>query len=233
MELEELFRQLSVSEFSNIALGEKGSGAIREQDKKAIVVHLNDALLCLYTRFKIREKLLTIGEIEGKSLYTISYAHALSNPTPTAPVYIEDSVEEPFQDDFIRALQATDSEGEEYTFNVKGSVRSLYTPEPNVIQIPYAKAGRKMAIIYQAKPKEIVETGENANTTIDLPRILVPALRYYIAHLVYMNMNNQQNVALGQMYLGRYEQECARIREHDLLTEGSSSLTSFELNGWI
>lgn len=231
MQLQELFRQLSVSEFSNISLGDKGAGTIRESDRAAVVVHTNDALLILHSKFNLREKLVLIDEISGKTTYRISSDHALSSGNPVEPVFIRDSEHTPFEDDFICAIDAQDSEGNEYVFNQRDNKNSLFTPEPDIIQIPYAKTGRTMGIVYQAKAKDIVQ---GANEEIELPAILVPALRCYIAHLVYSGMNGQQNIALGELHLVRFEEHCERISQTNLLNSGwSASNKNFENNGWV
>lgn len=231
MELEELFRQLSVSEFSNIPLGEKGAGTIRESDRDAIVVHINDALLVLHTRFRLREKVLVIEQIEGRTLYPISYDYAQSNPQGSSPQFIVDSVEQPYEDDYIRPLSATDSENQRYAINKSWSELSIFTPEPNVIQIPEPEAGKTMAIVYQAGPPKVVE---DTNELVDVPTALVPALRHYVAYLVHSNMNSQQNLALGQVHLSRYEEHCMRLENESFFnTDFIATNQNFKNNGWV
>lgn len=231
MELQELFRQLSVSEFSNIPLGEKGAGTIRESDRDAVVVHTNDALLMLHTRFRLREKVLLIEEIEDKTLYRISKDHAQSNPAGIPPQFIVDSVEAPYEGDYIRPLTVTDSENQRYTINKSWSDFSVFTPEPDVIQIPKPVAGRTMAIVYQAGPAKVIE---DTDELVDVPDALIPALRHYIAYLVYSNMNSQQNLALGQIHLSRYEEHCMRLENESFFnTDFIATNQNFKNNGWV
>lgn len=234
MDLDELFRQLSVAELSNLSMGNHGNGTIRDADKAKLVVHINDGIDRLHERFVIREKSILLDEIEGKSNYVLSSEFAVSRSAETpGPHYIIDDVDAPFQDDLLKILEVEDETGERYTLNVMHDRMSLFTPEPDILQIPYPKPGRTLAIGYQAKPVQRMD--HNIPTVrLTIPGLLVPALRSYVAGQIYQNMHGQENLAIGMKHMAEYEAHCARVLTYDLLNQGRHSVTDkFERNGWV
>lgn len=232
MHLSELFRQLSLVELSNLATGNDGDGTIRTADHARVTVMVNDALQALYKRFIIKEKILLLEQQEGRAFYTLHSDYAASNSgTTSGPHYIEDT-SEPFTDDLIRILDVADYYGRRYRLNEEMHELSIFTPEFNVLQIPRPEAGVLMAIEYQAKHALLSEselTGE-----IELPDVLLPALRQHVAGAVYSNVNTPESVATGQRHMMQYENLCLEIEQKEILPSTRNQvLTKFENRGFV
>jgi hypothetical protein len=232
MQISEMFRQLSLSEFSNIALGDKGAGTIRVSDQNRVILALDDGLIQLYQRFLVKEKILFLQAQEGKSFYRIHPDYAFTNTGVTdGPHYIIDNANAPFTGDFHRFLDIADEIGNRYTLNSEMSEYSLFTPEYDLLQIPRPIVGALYAVEYQALHPTLVP--DDTTQTIELPPNLVRPLRYYAASMVYGSMNTQENTAKGIEYFNKYEELCVRLEQTDLLnTSRNQALHKFDTRGF-
>jgi hypothetical protein len=234
MKLQELFRQLSLVELSNLSMGESGEGTIRPKDRSSVVVHINDGINELHQRFVIKEKVLILSEIEGKSDYILHSDYAVSKALETpGPHYIIDTEAAPFKDDLLKILQVEDSAGNDYKLNVADDIMSLFTPEEGILQIPYPNPDRSLAIAYQAKAEWLMSEDE-LTRDLSIPTLLVPALRSFVAGRVYSSKNSAEFMAIGQKHTVDYENHCERVKMYDLLNQGQFSVSSkFYDNGWV
>lgn len=233
MNLENFFAQLSRVELSNISAGNKGAGSIAEKNQAGMVVLINDGLKALYRKFSIREKHFIIEPIEGHDRYTISLDHAVSQDGVTAgPHYIVDTVDDPFDDDVLQFIEAVDSEGNDYVFNDSTRPRSIHTPEPDVLQIPYAKEGVTIAIGYLGKPTELIDC--DGTQLIDLPDSLIPALRAHVAAAFFGPINTTKAQEAHTYNLLRYEDICRDIQASNILMQDRTHIGDrFDNNGWV
>lgn len=218
MKLSELYERLSLGELSNLAMGE--SGSIREEDKKKIVLHLNDGLLQLHTRFVLSTKVLLLEEREHITMYHFLRKYAES-ANCGEPNYIKDLPSEPFEEDLIRVLQVFDAHGNERVLNDTDDPHSLFTPSPQTLQIPNPKERRPLQVVYQAKHKRIDDIYHETEFTI--PFVLEKALQSYIAYLIYSNMNGQDNKTNGQIHFAEYDRICAEIADREIVPVALSS----------
>ena len=233
MTLLELFRRLSLGELSNLSIGNDGQGTISETGKPRVVMYANEGLQRLYTRFILKEKQLIVETKSHIASYNLRPAHAFSNISDanTAECYILDTEDEPFTGDIIKVLEAEDNLGREYVLNEDGNPNSLFTPQHDVLQVPYPFCGQAIGINYQAKHAELL--GED-DEQIELPSFLVGALTAYIGHKIYGDKNTQEAAYASQRHQASYEALCADAEARDLLNTTRSSISSkFQDNGWI
>lgn len=234
MKVSDLFRKLSYGELSNLAIGTDGGGDILAAKKPVIVQHLNDALLRLYSRFTLREADVLIEQDALIRFYKLTSVNAVTNPAP-APgqvLFIKDSITKPFLDDVIRIREVWGTSGKPLPLNDPDNRLSVFTPQPDVLQVPKPVAGAPLGIIYQARHPIIAGTDYEVEVTI--PAVLEQALTSYIAHLVYSNMNGQENVAQAAKYLSLYETICAEVTDRDLVNSSiSATNTRFAKGGWV
>lgn len=235
MNVQELFRRLSLGELSNLGIGNDGAGTIKESGKPKIIMLANDGLRALYARFILREKTLILDLKPNIASYNLRPIHALSQVAEDndAEAYIVDSVEEPFTGDLIRVLEAYDNLGQPFVLNNADDPMSLFTPQPDVLQIPNPLTGQLMAVTYQAKSIPLVDGNENQ--AIDLPEILESILTAFIAHKVYSQMNTPEAAVRSKYYFDIYEMGCLEIEQKNLLgsSRSSSQKLKFNANGWV
>lgn len=238
MNLDNLYFKLSAGVFSNLAIGNDGNGTIREDKKKAIVEYINEGLLRLYTKFVLREKDVLIEMREGVTNYHLLKKYAYSNLDPEDPPasrcmpYILDLSHEKFEEDVIKVLAVYNSYNEKLPLNDLESLRSVFTPQHNVVQTANPIHGQALTIAYQAS-HPIVDVTE-PGCFIQLPPVLVPALLAYVASRVYGNMNTQESVIKGQEHMINFETICQEAIDNDLVNSSVSTTNAkFHSRGFI
>jgi hypothetical protein len=106
MNVDQLFQNLSYGELSNLSMGVEGEGAIEEKHQPKIILHANEGLLRLYTRFLLLEKDVLIEQVEHITNYHLlkRFAESNWNPEEEPYAYIKDLGREPFEEDVIKIL---------------------------------------------------------------------------------------------------------------------------------
>ena len=230
MTLNDLFAQLSYGELSNLALANKGNGTIREEDKPRIVHYANEALTRIYARFILNEKDVLLKLYTGITNYHFDSNYAMSNEAAKFP-YIMDLPNEPFNNDVLKVLEVRDQTGCKVPLNDAEQARSVYTPRPTVMQVPYAESGKVLSVLYQAShPKLSIDYPDEE---VSIPDVLAGALRCYIAYSAYSHMNTRTSSASANENLALYNMICDEADEGDLVNSSiSTTNTRFEQNGW-
>ena len=129
MNIEDLFRNLSYGELSNLALSVEGSGTIVESARPKIVTYANDALTRLHTRFPLRTKDVLIEMYAHITNYHLlpRFARSTSPQVEKYP-YILDLPLEPFVDEVIQIESVFDTYGCNLPLNDGGNCHSVFTP---------------------------------------------------------------------------------------------------------
>lgn len=237
MNLLELFRRLALGELSNLSMADKANQTIKDADRPQVILHANEALLRLHTRFILREESLILQSLAHRSKYPLLQAHSFSvqsQPNALEPFIIDNEVV-PFGGKVVRVLDVADSTGKEYNLNVQGDPNSLFTPKGDVLEIPYPLCGRAFAITYQASHADLDPTDPiDEEQAITIPELLETALTSYIAHKVYAHKNTQESMMAGREYLSAYEAICLDAEQRDLLSTARSRVPNkFNENGWV
>lgn len=231
MNLESLFRQLSFGELSNLALANDGAGTIKDGSKGRIVQFANAGLTRLYSRFLLSEKDLLLEQYAHITSYHLlrKFSESAADPDVDFP-YIKDMNRDPFLGDVIKVLDVFGDGGIRVPLNDSERWDSVFTPQYNIIQIPYPTAGQSLGILYQASHRKLVleelEAEDEIYTEIDLPEVLHEAFRAYIAHLVYGGMNTQEAAAISQGHYAKFEAICMEAEEKDLVNTSVSQTSS-------
>lgn len=231
MNLPDLYKRLALGELSNLAMSEGGD--ILEAEREKIVLHANEALKQLYTKFQLREETLFLEQKGFLTNYYLSSKYAQSNYSSSAShsFYIND-LGKPFEDDVLKVLEVRDGLGRKVPLNEPHMWRSVYTPQPTVLQIPHPVEGGALAVNYQAAhPKLDVE---DEDSEIILPEFLSEALNAYIAHKVFAHMNTPESSVKARDHMKTFDTICVDVIEQDLVTRGATtSGFRFEQNGWV
>lgn len=231
MDLTELYERLALGELSNLALAE--TGTVSDEKRPSVVLYINEGLHRLYNRFHLKQDYLLLELSGHRTRYLLDSRHALSNtdPSNTRIRYIND-IGRPFTDDIVKVLKVDDVYGISIPLNKPGDPASLFTPRPDVLEVPYPQAGMPVAVTYQAQhPKLSVE---RPNQELELPEFLVGALSSYVAHKVFTHMNTQESTVKAAEHLAVFEAICVEAKEQDLITTGeATSSIRFDKNGWV
>jgi hypothetical protein len=231
--ISDLFADLSFGELATLALASDGDGLITDAGKERVIRFANDGLLKLYTRFVLKQSDVLIDLVEHITNYHLSkkFAQSQAGNTTQTDLYIKDLYEEPFSDDVIRILSVFSSEGGELRLNDENDRCSVFTPQPTVLQVPDPVDGVTLSIGYQAKHP--VLTLADLTQEIELPDVLHPALRDWIAYRTFNQMKTQEAQADAQSHLSAYEATCNEVILTDAVSQSQSTTNNrFQQNGW-
>ena len=234
MNVTELLARLSRGLLSNLSLSNEGNGTIQAGKIPALVDHINEALLHLYTRFDLSEKEMVIVQQANLTRYRLRLSNALSQTVSApagTPLYIQDSASNPFADDLVKVLGVYNTRGQELPLNDNNAPASLFTPQHDLLQVPHPAAGVPLYIIYQAKHKLLTHTVLNEN--IELPTVLEEAAIAYVAAKVFDSMNGPEHAAKATSHMAAYQAICAEVTDRDLVNTSLSTIGSkFEQRGF-
>lgn len=240
MKLGELFKELSVGELSNLAMGNDGKGTIPVKHHAKLIVYVNNALLDLYTRFPLITKELLVAQYAHITNYHLKRPFALSSNSDKPIKYIIDMNGEPYDGVCLRIKSVSDLLGGFIPLNDESEERSYFTPQPDILQIPYPVNGNVTSVTYQGKHPTIIDEGfkegwDKLDQEIELPLFLKGALIHHIAYSVYSHMNGQEAQLKAQEYITLYEDKCSKAEDGDLVnaTSSHSSKSKFKDRGFI
>lgn len=231
MKVSELFQKLSYSELSNLALSNDGDGTIQDNYKPKVLNAINDGLRRLFDRFNLLEKDVIIQMYDHITFYHLNSKYAETNyPDSGVPhAYIKDTPGEPFLDDAVKILAAYNGHGHELPINDDENEFSLYTPKPLILQVPLPTEMGLLCVRYQARHMDV----HKETDVIDVPVSLEEALRAFVAHKIYSQINTQEAVAIAMGHLQMYESLCTAVTEHDLVNSSRQTTNlRFALGGW-
>lgn len=232
MNLSEYLTQLSYKELSNLSLADSGSGSIKFDKIPFVVSCINEALLRLYSKFVLKEGSLIIELREWLSEYHLDGRHTLSSGCIPEEQYILDG-EHPFQGDLIKVLEVYSEKGERVPLNNASNPMSVFTPRPDVLQVPNPYMyGDILAITYQAR-HPVLNYHVNPMQEIELPDNLFGALSAYVAYSVYSTLNTTEATGAAQKYMQMYAALVQETIETDMANSSISQDSSrFYANGW-
>jgi hypothetical protein len=231
--ISDLFADLSFGELATLALASDGDGLITDAGKERVIRFANDGLLKLYARFVLKQNDVVIELVESITNYHLSkkFAQSQAGISTQQHLYIRDLFEEPFSDDVLRITAVFSVEDGELPLNNEGDQRSVFTPQVDVLQVPDPVAGKALSIAYQAKHP--VLTLDDLTQEIELPDVLHPALRDWIAYRAFSQIKTQEALADAQTHLSAYTATCNEVVEFDLVSSSVSQTNSrFQQNGW-
>lgn len=235
MRILELFRLLSYGELSNLDLSVEGSGSIKKERQPQLINYINEGLLKLHSRFPLIQKNLIVELQSTIITYPLKLEYAESVGSDVEYPFIKDRPDQPFAGDVIKILEVHSSCGSELPLNDKGNPHSLFTPQPDVLQVPYPKAGLVLGVQYQARhPLLLVQGRDLLEQKIEIPFFLEAALQNYVAHKVFSHMNGPENTAKSQEFMSHYETICVDIELRDLVNQSfGTTQHKLEMRGFV
>lgn len=243
MKVQDLLKRLSFGALSNLSMSSNANGTINADAQPKLITHANEGLLRLYSRFVLSEKEVLIELVDGITNYHLLKRYAETNCDETANAndlfgkfardqkYIKDGAD-PFLEDVIKILEVYGSDGEKLPLNDGEDKKSVFTPNPIMIQVPDPVDGELLSVLYQAchTPLEYGVLGAD----IMLPIVLEGALESFVAGKVFSNMNGAENSAKGSEHMNNFEAVCIDVLAKDLVNSSRyTSNTKFSDRGFI
>ncbi len=234
MLVNDFIRDLSVGELKNMAYSGNGTGLVARKDQVALLRYVNDALNKLYARYALSTKDILLETQTGVTIYHLlpQFAETQAATSPEPVQYIKDLSREPFTGDVLRILEVYNGAGMRVPLNDENQELSVFTPEYNMLQIPYAVGGELWTVVYKAKHQTLTET--HLNTRMTVPPSLLPSLRSYVAYKVYCDVGTQEALVRAQQYLQRYELETQEIELTNMVNNSVVPTNlKLEIGGWV
>lgn len=233
MKVEDLYRQLSFGELSNLAVAVDGTGTLKESQHARVIHHANEALIRLYSRFMIQEKSVILEVYEDTTQYHLvkKFAETVWQPGDDGHPWIKDAAA-PFQEDVIQVLSAYNAYGQALMLNDPSDPNSLMTPKATTLIVPNQEPGVLLDITYQARHPLLV--ANQLNQEIELPLELHEAMTSYIAAKMYGNMNTPDAQTASLQFQARFQAICDEAVEYNRVSIGGLVRNvKFQNRGWV
>lgn len=232
MKLSDVFKDLAVGDLRNISMAENKT--IREQDRDTVVLFINEALMNIHARFDVNLKDVLIETQKHISFYHLRkrFAESSVDSSDEPYLYIKDLYAEPFLEDVLKVKAVFDEKGQMVPLNDGTKPNSVFTPQPLILQVPFAKDGAILTVLYKAKLEPLSAT--ELDRDIDLPDVLHKALRSYVAFKVFSTLGTVEAAQVAATHYSSFENACVEAETLDLVnTSVVPTNTRFEQNSWI
>ena len=247
MQLQEVFDQLSSSEFSQLSLGGLSPGVIDAGNWSRVVDHINLALTALHTRFTLKEGRLVLGIRGDTTEYKLKSPYAVNAVGSMQPNrYILDTSAQPFLDDIAKVESVLTAEGIELGLNNLADVYSVATPSALVLRIPAEMAvptsetpdwlkTKTLTVVYRAThPKIVVGTSfRPSQVEVQLPDSHLEALLYYVASRAHSPVGMSNEFHMGNSYYAKYEAVCQNLEARGMQVDQGAQNQRLVQNGWV
>lgn len=255
MNLSEVFTQLVYGELAQTSIAVNGPDNITDADQMKLANHVNLGLTALYKRFALKEGKLTLALTTDRLEYPLDRRFALNDPDTTeTELFILDTVAEPFNNDVLKVERVvmvptdTDLEDFELALNDLSDKYSVFTPRPAHLRIPVEIVnqesdlpdqllGSTLDVYYRANhPKIDLSEGwvDAELTELELPDSHLEALLLFVAARTNtpLGLGQYEGVA-GNSYMQKYELECQRLEQQNLVFAERTTNTKLRDNGWV
>lgn len=228
MTLDDLISDLVLGPLQSLYTSLNGSTNISPLVQARLTSYTNQALKALYSKFPLLKKELILHLEDCVHMYKLVPENAQSN---NRYGFICDHHSK-FEGDVIKILEVYNDKGLRYPINDTADPTSLFTPTYNTLQVPFARCGMTLSVIYQAKFTELKEF--DPDYKIDLPPLLEEALIAFISSKAYSHINGDGNKATSQEFMATFEARCMEVGDKDLAgTSEVETLTKLETRGFI
>lgn len=212
MTVEELFRQLSYGELSNLAMAVDATGTIKKTQQNRVIHFANEGLRALHTRFPL---------IETPLLLTLTADTELVVALP---------------DGAIKVLSILTAWGESISFTTVVQPGAFYVTGGEIhVPAMAVDTGTELQAYLQMRHPTLnpIATDADLAQVITLLPELYKALTSYIAAEMYGTMNTADAAAVAANHRARYEATCLEALSLGLIPSEIRLGQKFEARGWV
>lgn len=233
MNTNQLLAQLSYGEFNNLALSNEGDGTIRTRDMGKMLTFINDGLHDLYTKFLVKESVVTIQLYEYITNYLLVPRFAQSNQVQTdvSEAYILDNLRDKFKGDVGKIYAVFNDLGVELPINDETKMNSVFIRGKESITVPSPDPERVLFIHYQTTHPRI--TMQNLDEELDIHDTMIAALRSYVAHKLFLSIGSADAIHKAQEYQGQYIFQTQSLVAIDASGDSRFHFKQFKKGGWV
>ncbi len=258
MNLQDIFDELTYGELSQLAGGGRYDTAtsvpeISEDNRPQIIRHINTSLTAIYTRFRLREKSVSVQLTPGKSTYVLDRRFAINNTASNVVLkYLVDSEDDTFDDTLLKVEQVSALRTElglpehpvqpyqVLALNEPNNPFSVRTPSLKTLLVPDSYGvtftnPTTLKVDYRAQhPKIDLTVGISAPSIIDieLPATHLQALLFHVASRIMNPTGMVEEFHSGNSYYAKYEGECARLEMENIQIDSMEKNSNFQRQGF-
>lgn len=231
MLLGEFFTQLSYGELSGLGIIADEGDTISLVDRPRVVGHTNSALGVLSQEIPYNLDYVKFAASADRSVYIIDNLYALSNTDPgnTAPRYIQDTAEEPFDATVIKIREITRLDIADTTDIDETLITSINKRETtsgigahvsgtNKIRLPNPMDGDIYKVEYQARASRL-NVVPNLNEVIDITPALETVLELSVAARVFGTIGNELATMRSRELWQRYGAAMELLKSDDTMSQ--------------
>ena len=236
MLVKDIFEQLSYGEFRKYGIGNDDGSGIQPADYPRIMPFVKLGLTALHKKFLLRSETVMVQQYGVISKYRLDNKHRQSDTASLEKYkYIIDTVYEQFEESALLRIEEVKAEnGDSYPLNDNGAAYSLFTPEYNVVEIPYPRDENAMCVVYRADHAPLASTGEGVpNQTVLLSQAYLDLLLTHIAGRYLMSAGSQEKEATGSNLLNRFEAGVMDLKANGLNQAEVNTNMKLELRGFV
>jgi hypothetical protein len=231
MTLDHFLKELALGNLRSVASMDGGIGEFSEDRKIEIVAQINAGLLRLCSDMPLKTDEVLIAPVLGRSMYPLESRYALSAVGSAEDRFIIDSPSRPFQDNVLKILQVFGEDGREIPMNIDGVSPVVFTPTPTSLQIASFDDGFKLSAICQIEHGAL--SHELLEDEIDIPRVLHPALKEFVAWKVFGGMAGEENKNKARSHFRGFEDCLERVSTKDLTNMSAvAEISKFTARGF-
>jgi hypothetical protein len=234
MKLQDIFDQLTYGELSQISLGGNDENyGIHAENYERIVPHLNMGLADLHKRFPLKTATVVIEQHVEISTYYLDLKYAVSNAFSSETKYLIDTEELPFEENIIRIEQIIDEAGCEIKLNDPLDSNSIVMPSYNALMVPFPNDDVTINVRYRANHRKIQLVGlDPEEEEIELPLAYLQPLLMFIAGRILAGRPSLDGSNEGASMIARYEQECFRLEQLNIIHKADPENDRIMRGGW-
>lgn len=233
MFLSQVFDALTYGELSNLALGGLEFSGVKPEHYPKLITNINSGVIELHKRFPLSTKKVTLNLLDHITTYTISTEYLVSNTNSSQPdKYLSDTEFRPFTDGVLLIDGVTGTDGTVYPINNADSEDSVYVPQYNLIQVPFAATGTVLNISYRATPNKISLNPVDPSTVeVPIPDSMLECLVAYVSSKILASGPVEGNQA--GMYYNKFIDTCNMLEQYGLVQEETETNTKLDDAGWV
>lgn len=233
----DILDSLTFGELSQLSIGGSDLGEINYKSYPQLINAINVGVLEIHKRFSLKLKSFQLQHLLGTTKYNLSTDHAVTDPA-VATKYILDTVDNPFSNDILALLSATDELGTPYGLNDTNADNlytfSIFTYDRESLVIPFdlQQTTNIIDFTYRATPTRLVADNVVPETSvIDLPDQFLEPLLNYVAYRMFAGINSNSPDSIS--YYGKFEASIKMIERIEGYGKQAGNSDRLNANGWV
>lgn len=233
MKLSTIFDALTYGELKQLSIGgAEDDEGIYPTYSKEVLIHINLALVNLYSKFPLAEKEIKLIIQADKLSYLLATEFTTTN---NINGYIEDSYDVPFTEDILRVNAVCNTDGMELPINDPHSFSSVFLPSYNIIKFPYAITDEVYTLVYRVRPTSIIipDGSTPVEVEVPLPDVLLEPLLTYVSSRAQNARGGDTGAQEGMIAMQHYEKMCQELEARNVFNSSLNTTNlKADINGW-